>query len=353
MKKFRAAKSKSAILQPETENFRKLYAEQLPKRQSFSLKDIMQFAVLAVYAINLWILSFGGTSGAPLWALTYLLIFLGLFNIVFSSNSYRRRWRAAEAIIHLHASIHAVRDCVASYDKDPTLSEALKDVLNSASHAMSIVNGAQCYATIKELDNYPIGDKGEKENKCKIIAMNDDYAKILPRYNLGEFLSKDYTSIDSLLAKRNGCSRYYLCNDIKRSWKERKYNNPVLVYAQATITRWGRVENWDLPYLSTLVVPIRYIVCGKEEIKADYATHTKLEKTDYDESIVRGMLCFDCVEKNRFDQRYSVELAAAYADLVYILLSQIDMASEYYDDKIGEAEKAQEPAMNGEKHVSA
>jgi len=135
-----------------------------------------------------------------------------------------------------------------------------------------------------------------------------------------EHLLDDNTDFKSLWYREVGAIRYFLSNDLVELYRDGKYENSSFeeVGTPTVTCHWQGfrfVKNWNLPYKSTIVLPIRYIPDNQigEDINGDHKEYR-----------FWGFLCVDCNSKNVFDKIYSPELGGAFADVLYMLFSQLE-----------------------------
>jgi len=76
-----------------------------------------------------------------------------------------------------------------------------------------------------------------------------------------------------------------------------------------------------LQYKSTIVLPIRYFSEFKPP-KQVLPPERLPPKSSYPEWKFWGFLCIDCNSRNIFDPEFAPELGGAFADILYIFLTQ-------------------------------
>lgn len=224
-----------------------------------------------------------------------LLLFLAYFII-----SYARKARYAEAMYCIHSAIHEIRDLHAYLEycrKNPItyerahFEEVLRTVLDSLIQALDIVSAVGNRACIKVLT----GGEGH------------EFAQTLCRDSASNIRHKDddHNEHDKHLIDRNtdfhlivkGEKRYFLCNDLT------KYPNYMNTSLGPNI---HSAVPWSLPYVSSLVLPIRLA----KDASGTGATRIR----------VFGFLAVDSAARGAYRERFDVEMGAIVADALFPLL---------------------------------
>lgn len=196
-----------------------------------------------------------------------------------------------------------------SVSDNVNLEKTTEKILDAIANCFSVTSGKACRASIVELN-----DKFEL-----IVAARDSMSaiKAIPRNN--KHLLEDNTDFRNLWYSINGCSRYYLNNNIVKSWLNREYRNSCFAeYGEPemkSIFGFTLIRRWPLSYRSALVLPIRYVA----EFTPPKDTETLCPHWNY-----YGFLCIDSISRNSFDDRYSPELGGSFADMLYTYFSQSD-----------------------------
>ena len=220
--------------------------------------------------------------------------------------------RYAQSVFYTHYVNHIIRNYLAECKngKFENINLINKKILNAIANCFSMLIGKQCRCSLKVLDsNFNIStpcrdDIGEN----RVHRTNSSIAHNL--HNNSDFYNLWYGT--------GGCSRFYLQNDLKKLWKSHKYLNSSFEEfgcpeVKQLFGGFSVVVNWNLPYQSTLVFPIRYF--------ERYQPPTSDGEIPDHWSFL-GFLCIDCESKNVFDERYSPELGAAFSDLLYAFITQ-------------------------------
>lgn len=238
--------------------------------------------------------------------LSVLVLFL-LIHIILIEK--RKLHRYAQAVFYTHFTQHIVRDSLSELqnnDKDE-IEKNIEKVLDAIANYFSIISGKKCRATLIELDsNFELN-----------VAARDSMSQIKAKTRTKKHKLDKNTDFANLWYSLNGCSRFYLNNNIPKSWLAHKYKNSsfeedgepdVLPFLGLNI-----IKKWPLSYRSALVLPIRYV----SEFTPPTGIDILVPQWDY-----WGFLCVDCISTNSFDERYSPELGATFADMLYTYLNQ-------------------------------
>ena len=236
-----------------------------------------------------------------------------------------RLHRYAETVYYYHYVNHILRDYTAQIVHadtcDRNLDDLLADVLTAIATCFSIVTGKQCRCCIKNMNKDQEIIDVKRDN---VSAAQAESQSILGRNDVRHTLEKN-TDFYNLWYAEDGCKRAYLSNDLRDDYRYCRYRNSSFEVLGApqigSFLGYTYVERWTLPYRSALVLPIRYISefrlpSKKDADRQDANPHWKCW----------GFLCIDCNSSNVFDPRYSVELGGAFADLLYSLFNELDLA---------------------------
>jgi hypothetical protein len=115
-----------------------------------------------------------------------------------------------------------------------------------------------------------------------------------------------------LFCRKNGSHRYWLSNDLQSDYLSHRYSRGDFIDSKPDIVKgflgFGcqRIKNWNLPFSSIIVLPIRFV--------PDY-------ENSPENDIVAGFISVNCKRKNVFNTTYHTELMAAFADALYIFHS--------------------------------
>ena len=299
---------------------RSKYESQLPKRESWSLDRI--FSYLGTLATVIALIASPLIIEDPSHVSYIYLIFLSILVIVLIAHAVmvekRKLHRYAQTVLHTHFAQHVVRDSISGLvnSNRVNLEMTTEKVLDAIANSFSITSGKTCRASIIDIDD---------EFELSVVA-RDTLSSIGAVPRTKKHTLEENTDFRNLWYSINGCSRYYLNNNIVKSWIEQNYRNSCFAEHKdpeiKSVLGITFVKGWPLKYKSALVLPIRYIsefVPPKEENKKE--AHWKYF----------GFLCIDSISKNSFDERYAPELGAIFADMLYTYFSTTD----FLLDKLG------------------
>lgn len=240
----------------------------------------------------------------------------GMFVILLLIEEWRwsEKSRYAEATKSLHLCVHILRDIHFTLSK-PGISdiERLQDLsfaLYGLAKTFSLLKAAHCRVCIKYVC---LNDDVLKKN---LAELNDEerlrylYVKTLCR-DMETDKKKDFrsegdpknntlagnTDFSEIFLMKDDASHHWIRNDI---WKDRAYQNTRLA---------GLKDCRQLGYRSTLVVPIRKTTKGM--------SYDKQFSRDQD---IIGFLCIDSMTKGIFNDRYDPDVAAIFADTLFMLM---------------------------------
>lgn len=288
------------------------YENQLPKLEKWSFDRIFGYGT--------GLASIAGLVGAPFVVqnqdfLSYLymgflsiLVLLLLMYVILLEK--RKLHRYAQAVLYSHFAQHIVRDYLSGLkvSNNFNLEKTTEKLLDAISNCFSIISGKNCRASIVELN---------EKFELNVIA-RDSMSSIKPSLRRNKIhLLEDNTDFRNLWYSINDCPRYYLNNNIIKSWINHDYHNSCFSeYGNPEVKcifGFRFVKKWPLKYKSALVLPIRYI----SKFSPPIGTGELPPHWNY-----YGFLCIDSISKNSFDERYSPELGGLFADMLYTYFSQ-------------------------------
>lgn len=236
--------------------------------------------------------------------LVYVILLTGF--LAYFIISYSRKARYSEAMYCLHSAVHELRNTCFYLDRcldnplkyQPTkFEESLRAAIDSVVQAFGIVSSVSNRACIKILG----GTNG------------NEYVTTLCRDSASQMRNKerDESEAESHKVDKNtdfhlivrGEERYFLCNNLK---KYPNYKNTSLDNKNINVSKW------PLPYVSSLVLPIRCIVNKSNDISTDKDTHI----------IILGFLAIDSKARGAYTERYDVEMGAIVADTLFSVLDR-------------------------------
>lgn len=287
------------------------YESQLPKLEKLSFDRIFGYTT--------GIASLAGLVGAPFvvqnqGVLSYLymgfLSFLVILLILHAVLVERRKLhRYAQTVFYTHFAQHLVRDSLSELQNNgkDEIRKTTEKILDAIANCFSITCGKRCRATLIEMDS----------NFELKVAVRDSMSQIKAKPRSKKHILDANTDFANLWYSINGCSRFYLNNNIPKSWSAHKYNNSSFEEdGQPEVVNFlgfNIIRKWPLSYRCALVLPIRYV----SEFTPPTGTDILVPNWDY-----WGFLCIDSISTNSFDERYSSELGAIFADMLYTYLNQ-------------------------------
>nr|WP_137116604.1 hypothetical protein [Azospirillum argentinense] len=305
-----------------TNTKRAAYREQLPKKNfdhasSWFAVVAGLASILSLFVSPVW---FPQDWVGVVYAVSVVsLLLASLFYIIIREQQKLHRY--AQAVLHLHYACHIARDYVAELylGQDPSLDELLSNIASSLANCFTLITGKHCRVSIKELQKQ--GD----DNKFLVAVVKEDILSSKRRSVAMRPMSlHEFTSLKNIFYGLDGCSRYYLRNNLIREWRIHKYHNGAFSIVGEpeirTFLGFSKVVGWKLPFKSTLAVPIRFQY--GDGIKYETTPENKPSLQGHVQDDYWGFVCVDCESSRAFDRRYCPDLASAYADVLYTVLSQ-------------------------------
>lgn len=270
---------------------------------------------------------------------TFLILFGVYFLIllifqIFSTYTYSKTTRYAEAYNYLHEAIHLARNAYhyleqcyspeqpqTHFEKE-LFREYMISVLSAASAAFSLVTGVRCRTSIKVL-GYKVLENHEKELFISTLA-RDRVSMDRHGYrdrNEGSRHSVQYNDDFSFIMGNR--AHHFFSNNLK---KISNYFNTSIAHKVYDRQDWI-VEDWCLPYVSTIVWPIRYLSRGDEYQESSQ------ENNHNDQDIYYGFLTVDSAYKNVFNKQYDTEMGAALADAIFSVLDMYDKVKKKMEEE--------------------
>ena len=245
-------------------------------------------------------------------ALILLVFFLIGFTII---REFSKSHRYSQTVYYQHFVNHVLRNffCELKNNANPDICELTSDILTTISQCFSMVTGKPCRACLKEIK--PDLDltivTAERCLHSRETQSRNDQKTTHPLAENTDFYNLWYAT--------KGCVRYYICNDLIKAWKKREYKNSsfkVLGDPKVCepLLNFTFARNCNLPYRSTIVLPIRYL---KKFEPPELNSNTVPSDWDF-----WGFLCIDSNSRNVFDSRLAPELGLAFADLLHLLFSE-------------------------------
>lgn len=301
------------------------YKDQLPKANRINFIEFYKLVASTVALVSV----FGGWYFTNNNNVNYVYaVFLCLLVVVLMIYIYIRErsklTRYAECVFFVHFINHIIRDYFGNLQagKEQAPEDTLSDIMSAISSCFAILTGKVCSCFLKEIQ-YP-----EKEDKAQVKIVSYDpitYSKFnkFVEHQDHEHLLADNTAFNNLWYYKDGCSRYYLCQDLIKRWKTHDYKSSYFNHPDVGQPKvreflgfFSFVTRWPLAARSCLIVPIRYTRHGKQ---TNSDASDKTNKITY----LWGFLCIYCNSRRVFERRYSPELAGAFADALYVFLNEL------------------------------
>lgn len=282
------------------------FENQLPKPNKLTFESLFGYVAGLASIVGLIAAPFvtQTTSAVEVIYLTSLSGLVAALIIYAFLLNRRKLHRYAQSVIYIHFVNHVVRDCLRT-PGDTKLKEVCVSLLGAIASCYSILTAKNCRAFIVEL-----GPSRELE-----VYASDPISTAMDKRQFGTSRISDNSPFNDLWFGKNGYSRYFLSNNLPRRWKRRQFESSAFQHFGSPEVRsvlgFEYVANWQAPFRSILILPIRCITEYKPPTDDKQHGHW-----DY-----WGFLCVDCNTKNVFDSRYSPELGGAFADAIYTLMS--------------------------------
>lgn len=235
--------------------------------------------------------------------------------------SLRKKHRYCFTIPHIHAFHHELRNwsCTLSrrYSRHRNtdafkedFGTTTRDLLEQVAEAFTQICNRRCSTCIKEM----LPDSADSTRvRLRIVARNRTVSDSRGQYDRGAtpHLIECDTPCDDIYHSRNRRS-YALYNNVPAEYAAGRYKSPWFqppFSVKPEISKLGffrYIQYWPLLYSSCLVVPIR----SKPTLPSGIPT-----------MLYWGFLCVDCRSRNVFDRDQAWELAASFADALYVHFS--------------------------------
>lgn len=310
-----------------SETNRSEYKNQLPKLGSkFDLLN--SFSIISGIGSIAGVILFYAAANPDLLSKIYAAYILAIATLFIGLSIYltfRKDNRYAQAVLFIHLVNHCIRDYIAllSIHNEKPKKEHLKNILDSIAECFSVLTATKCRVALKGLNQ-----------NLELVTVERNSSSSIDRMKVASMVKHSVdsnTDFCNLWYSINGCSRYYLSNNLRKEFLKQQYSNtsfesyggkPVISHYFV----YSRVSNWRLPYESTLVVPIRYIKDFNPPVVEGTVSNSQVPGWEY-----WGFLCIDSNKKNIFDRRFAPEIAAAFADVLFIYFSVISKLGDSND----------------------
>ncbi len=234
----------------------------------------------------------------------FICAFLSLLIIVLVFEEFRwhRKARYAEAQSRLHDAYHSIRDAWHVHFTNQShsqIEDLITDALGHYANAFSLITGVCCRVCIKELICFdPKAAQPEHRYVVKTLLRSATAnGEVEPSPND----TKDCISNNSdflYLYRNPNEKRFIVDNILNENGYQNSHSHPP-----------GNLSS--LPYRSVCVWPI----------KKRFGVISNKKKDREDDLI--AFLCVDSMARGAFNDRYDVNLGAAFADTLYPIIKQI------------------------------
>ena len=271
------------------------------------------FAVAGMVILPLFSFIVGIDLGGTVVALS--LSFFSLAVLAYSIKNLRDgRLRYVNAMYYFHCVNHTMRDYMAKIingDETRPLEDELRDIVTAIASCFSVVTGQKCRCCIKALET----NRSTQSLYLRTVAR--DELSVIPRTHNESVRHKldENTDFSNLWYAVPPCFQGYIANDIPTLFIRDQYQNTSIEKSYKPDISFGKIRNWPLSYVSTMVVPIRYVAKFSPPRKGG-------EKTP--DWIFWGFLCIDSNRKNVFLDAALLELACGFADSIYSFISNVE-----------------------------
>jgi hypothetical protein len=302
------------------------FKDQLPKYKPWDAERILALAGSIAGLVALIITFFhldrlGENVDTFILLVELSLLCLGLIAYLWVT-ARKKLHRFAQASFFVHYVSHLIRDEIAAAEAGKPIDPRamLQDIVNAVAGCFSILSARRARCCIKEI----------RAGGDVAIVVRDSITRTQSPPVSGNAPDniEDNTDYKSIWYGSNGCTRYFACNNLVKLWRTNQYRNSSFETRgqPRTIDFLGMtfVSKWTLPYKATMVWPIRYIPEG-----AEWPTLNQQGSSGDKAPFVWGFLCVDWGARNSFDEVYSPELGAAFADAIFTLLHALRFTSSH------------------------
>jgi len=253
------------------------------------------------------------SRGCVIVAATLFLFSLTI--LIYTRRVLKRSHRYAQAVHYFHFVNHVMRDYTAEIirgGKFRSLDDELSDIVTAIADCFSAVTEQKCRCCIKALE------AGTSPQQLFLRTVARD--RLSSVYSHGDNMRHkldENTDFSNLWYAVPPFFRGYVANDLHKLFIQGEYQNTSIKKGyRADVGPFGKVRNWPLPYVSTLVVPIRYIseFLPPKEDAEKVTSHW----------ICWGFLCIDSNHKNVFLDPDLLILAGGFADSIYSFVSNVE-----------------------------
>lgn len=250
------------------------------------------------------------------FAVFFMVLFVVLFGLlILQTQSSSRYIRYTEALQPIHRFHHALRNAFCSDrggDTEDTVKNHVQGALKNFSMAFSLITGTTCRSCIKILYLAEMESNEDRTNAADLSATPIDQRKTrslaVKTYCRCDITDEPPKNQDSKDWVSDNSDFLDLLMEPDKTTTSRCFFRNILPYPGYKNSHYSEAElkNGEMTYRSTIVWPIR-----KKPLTMDQDSGTI------------GFLCIDSKAKNAFCKPNDVEIGAACADALYMLLQPI------------------------------
>lgn len=271
-------------------------------------KSILAYILIIIICISYVVLCF-----------SYIKQSEGYAKVMEENIHARKSAKYADAMEQVHNSVHYARDAYRYLEACQNLDDngdilnfekqrfklLLTNSLDAYSEAFTLVTGFSNRASIKVIG------KGERND------ISSHYAKTLARDSLSKKERQKQDDIEAnqhLILNNTDYKQIFEGKDycLRNNLPEEgdSYENTSFPVGKNIYTE----QNWPLPYRSTIVLPIRYVLSRDDLPDNNNLVDKKRGGTLY------GFLTIDCDKTNVYDGNSSIQMAAIVADSLFPIM---------------------------------
>ncbi|ENM3786239.1 hypothetical protein V9N53_003583 [Vibrio cholerae] len=290
------------------------YEAQLPKVKRYEIKDVISniFGVIGVIGVIFTFVTYENKEPFS-FNVNELFVFVVQGVIILSLLSYlfyrevNKRHRYSEAVYFIAHSSQLIKDFLRRYREGDVnksdLDRLHEKIANNVSNCFSLIKGKKCSVCIKTIEDNNI-------LRCLARDANSDARYSEQNNDFSHHTIMENTDFSSFFLSSCPKIRYYLNNNLKKSWLNREYKNSSFFNVGEPRVKnffgYSYVKGWRLAYNSTLICPIRHIT-SDNSVGKHYL----------------GFLCLDSSSRNMFNDTIDPELLYCFANQIYLLESEI------------------------------
>lgn len=292
--------------------FRTRYADQLPRPPRWNSDRLLALASVICGAISVAALFFSWEAVTNDAKVLFYIIFLTMIICAMTAyillREFKKPYRYADTVYYSHMVNHTIRDFLGLLHagKSPSLPQHLTEILSNISTCYTLITGHRCRCSLKELtSDFTIETQARDQSSGRHFS---EARRVVHKLS-------DNSDFEALWYGKDGCQRFFLCNNLPARWRDGRYHNSsFVIYGQPKKGPLLKVYNWRLPYKSALVLPIRFVPDYRFWPPAEAEEACPSAGTER-ESMPRfwGFLCVDAPSSNAFEADRCPEIGAAFA----------------------------------------